>query len=436
MRRSLIGLKGNRTVDGVAYGLGVDAGGDVADRAAGDHELHTAANVGRFARVDLVGGAIALVAVIGVNALVVRSGLLWIVPAALIVCVGCLTVAVRIADHGRPLAAIALVTAGHWTLALVVPIALPFLWPIVVLVAVIPLVLAAPHVPLRVLVGMIAGAAAVSAAVAVIGLDADDRGAVPDIADGLELLIVVVALTLLMVPIALVVWQDNRSQRRTLDEALLLNDELARSRRRIVEAGNDARRRIERDLHDGAQQRLVALGMRMRALEAQLADAGGTSPELAAGLTGLIGEVDRTLDELRDLAHGVYPSVLSTHGLVAAFAAVAQGSPDRVVVHGGDRSGSRPDRSTEEALYFTGLEAIANATKHAPDSLVEVSVAANVDEVVVTVRDDGPGFDPIAVGDSTGLSNMRDRVASLGGRLAIESAVGAGTTVTARVPVR
>jgi signal transduction histidine kinase len=221
-----------------------------------------------------------------------------------------------------------------------------------------------------------------------------------------------------------------------LDEALHLNAELVRSRRRVVEAGDHARRRIERDLHDGAQQRLVALAMRMRALESQAADGTRPSPEWATGLSGLIGEVDRTLDELRNLAHGVYPPVLSTHGLGAAFADVARASSGRVVVRDLDPAGDRPHRAAEEALYFTGLEAIANATKHAPESIVEVTVSASTDEAVVIVRDTGSGFDPAEVGDSTGLSNMRDRVESLGGRLAIESAPGSGTTVTARVHQR
>lgn len=400
-------------------------GVDLGERAP-DGRVAAAADIGRFARVDLAGACLALVVVVVVNTAVLRSGVLWIVPAVLAVLALCLLGAIRASDRGRPDSAIALITAGHWSVAVVAPIALPFLWPIGVLVVVLPLVLAAPLVDLRVLVRMIAGAAATVAAVAVIGLGGDDRGAVPDIDDDLELVIVVSALAVLMVPIALVVWQNNRRQQRALDDAIRLNTELVRSRRRVVEAADDARRRIERDLHDGAQQRLVALAMRLRAADS----AGGT-----ADVGGLVGEVDRTLDELRALAHGVYPPVLSTHGLTAALRAVAQESGGRVVVRGGDDH-DRPERGSEEALYFTGLEAIANASKHATNGGVEVTVDGDAATITVIVSDAGPGFEFGDVDARSGLANMRDRVESLGGDLSIESAPGEPTTVTARVPRR
>lgn len=408
--------------DDIAYGRAV--GVDRTERAPGTR-VDVAADVGRFARVDLAGACLALAIVVVVNVAALRSGLLWIVPVALAVLAGCLVTAIRVADDRRPATAIAFITAGHWSLAVVAPIALPFIWPIGILIVVMPLVLAAPLVQLRILIRMIAGAAATVAVVAVIGLGGDDSGAVPDIDDDLELIVVVSALAVLMVPIALVVWQNNRRQQRALDEALRLNAELVRSRRRVVEAADDARRRIERDLHDGAQQRLVALAMRLRAADA----AGGT-----ADVAGLVGEVDRTLDELRALAHGVYPPVLSTHGLTAAFRTVAQESAGRINVRGNDGGRDRPGRATEEALYFTGLEAIANASKHATNGGIDVTVEADDEHVVVRIRDAGPGFEIGDVGERSGLANMRDRVESIGGRLSIDSRPGAATTVTAHVP--
>ena len=399
--------------------MGVDRAGRAP---AGRTDI--AADVDRFARVGLVGTIVALGVVVVVNLAALHSGLLWIVPAALVVLAACFGAAIRETHHDRPFTALALITAGQWSLAIVAPIALPFLWPIAVIVVVLPLVLATPLVPLHVLVRMTVGAAATVAAVAIIGLGGDDRGALPDIDDDLELVVVVTSLAVLMVPIALVVRQNNRRQQRALDHALHLNAELTRSRRRVVEASDDARRRIERDLHDGAQQRLVALAMRLRALEPS---AGSVD------VGGLVGEVDRTLDELRALAHGVYPPVLSTHGLVAAFRAVASDVGARVVVRAAGGH-DRPERGTEEALYFTGLEAIANASKHTTDGVIEVVVGRDEDTVVVSVRDAGPGFEVGDIDERSGLANMRDRVESLGGHLTIESAPGAPTTVTARIP--
>ncbi len=410
--------------------------GQVGQVAASfDHGAAACDAVARFARADLVGAALGLIVVVIANAVVVRSGLLWIVPPALLTLVIALVVAVRAAARGELLLAIGLVIGGNWLVAIVVPFALPFLWPILALVVVMPLVLAAPFVSLRVLVVLIVLAAGVVATVATIGLRGDDAGAIPDIADEFELALIVGALAALMVPIGLVVWLTHRSQRAALDAAVELNRELEASRRRLVEsrrrvvaAGDAARSRIERDLHDGAQQHLIAVAMKARLLAAQIDD------DHEALVHDLVDDVDRAVDELRELAHGIYPPVLEAHGLGDALGAAARRSAERVVIANGigDRRLGRP---TEEALYFTALEAMSNAAKHAPGSEVRVLLGLDAAGVELRVEDDGPGFDPHAAAASRGLTNMRDRVESLGGTFDVARGATTGTTVRVTAPI-
>jgi len=140
-------------------------------------------------------------------------------------------------------------------------------------------------------------------------------------------------------------------------------------------------------------------------------------------------EATEAVDELRDLAQGVYPARLHEIGLARALHAVARRSPVPIEID--DATSEEIDESTQVALYYVCVEAIQNATKHgSPDTTIEVSLSSNGDGLVVTVADDGPGFDPSEHEDSRGLLNMADRVGALGGDLSIDSSPGSGTTVT------
>ncbi len=201
--------------------------------------------------------------------------------------------------------------------------------------------------------------------------------------------------------------------------------EVRESRSRIVEAGDLARARLERDLHDGAQQRLLAIGIALNLLESQ--------PDDAEVLSNAKEEVAGALAELRALAAGIHPSVLTDLGLVAALDALAgRIGPIVTVAEPGGRVG-RLDPTVEAAAYFSAAEAVTNAIKHASARRISVSVEVRDEHVVLTVDDDGSGgADP----DGRGLVGVRDRVASVDGTLSVDSTTGAGTRVTIEIPSR
>jgi signal transduction histidine kinase len=224
-----------------------------------------------------------------------------------------------------------------------------------------------------------------------------------------------------------VVWEDNSRLAERVDRSLV---ELRESRARILAAADDERRRIERDLHDGGQQRLVALRIRLELAEDVMRD----DPVKARDMLHRLGDdIDAALEELRSLAAGVYPSLLAARGLHEAIrtAALQSPLPATVEVDGHDRYADE----VETAAYFCCIEALQNAAKHALGaSAVSVSLSRNGD-LRFEVRDDGDGFavDDVTLGD--GLMNMRDRMASVGGALEIRSAPGAGTAVIGTIPV-
>ena len=223
------------------------------------------------------------------------------------------------------------------------------------------------------------------------------------------------------------VFRNVRLTRELLDRL----DELQLSRQRLVAAQDEERRRIERNIHDGAQQQLVALAMKVRlarSLAAKDRDrAASVVVELGQGLTG-------TLEELRDLARGIYPPLLADEGLVPALRAQARKSPVPVSVEAG--SVGRHSQEEEAAVYFCALEALQNVAKYAGASRVVVRLAERDGNLAFEVEDDGTGFDTATVSYGTGLQGMADRLAALGGELEVRSEPGRGTAVIGRVPLR
>jgi signal transduction histidine kinase len=216
----------------------------------------------------------------------------------------------------------------------------------------------------------------------------------------------------------------------SLAELRARNADLQASRARIVSAADASRRRLERDLHDGAQQHLVGLAVKL-GLAAQLADADPASA--VPLLEELRADVRAATTTLRELAHGIYPPLLRDHGLAAALRAAASRSPlDCSVEVSAQR---RYPAEVEAAVYFCCLEALQNASKHAgAGARVRVSVDAEGGNLRFAVADDGIGFDPAVTGGH-GFVNMRDRVGAIGGDLTVVSAPGSGTAVAGTVPV-
>ncbi len=200
--------------------------------------------------------------------------------------------------------------------------------------------------------------------------------------------------------------------------------EVEESRARIVTAGYEERRRLERDLHDGAQQRLVSIGLALRHVQGQLPT---PSPE-AAELNATVKEVSDAIEELRELARGVRPAGLDD-GLSPALRDLASRSPLRTKV---EATEERFEDKLETAAYFVASEALANAAKHAHASQVTLSMAKRNGHLVVCIRDDGVGG--AVRSEGSGLSGMTDRVAALGGSLIVESPPDRGTIVTAELP--
>ena len=200
--------------------------------------------------------------------------------------------------------------------------------------------------------------------------------------------------------------------------------EVEESRERIVTAGYEERRRLERDLHDGAQQRLVSIGLALRHLQGQLP----AEAEQAKILDSTVGEVSRAIAELRELARGVRPAGLDD-GLATALQALASRSRLRIKV---EATGERFEERFETAAYFVASEALANAAKHADASQVAVTARRRNGGLVVSVADDGVGG--AAPSPGSGLAGISDRVAALGGSVTVASPAGEGTVVTVELP--
>jgi signal transduction histidine kinase len=206
--------------------------------------------------------------------------------------------------------------------------------------------------------------------------------------------------------------------------------QLRTSTTRIIEAGQDARRRIERDLHDGTQQRLLALSMTLARARAR-ADSD-TDPALRTFLDRAANDVQQAIDELRELARGIHPMLLTQEGLASALRALAERAPLPVEVTAPTQ---RFPETIEATAYFLVSEAVTNAARHSCASAVSVAVAVEGGELTVQVRDNGiGGADETGSTNGSGLLGMRDRVTAIGGLLRISSPVGAGTTLTARLP--
>lgn len=219
-----------------------------------------------------------------------------------------------------------------------------------------------------------------------------------------------------------------RSFNRMADSLQESHAELSTSRCRILAAADEARRRIERDLHDGTQQRLVSLVLELRAAQGAVP---ANQPELKARMARVTKSLLAALDELRELSRGIHPAILSQGGLVAALRALARRS--LVPVELDVDVPQRLPEPVEVAAYYVVSEALANTAKHALASCVRISAHVSDDVLRLSVRDDGVGG--AVWGQGSGLVGLTDRIGALGGTLTLHSPSGQGTTLEARLPV-
>jgi signal transduction histidine kinase len=203
-------------------------------------------------------------------------------------------------------------------------------------------------------------------------------------------------------------------------------EELRASRVRIVEASNSARRRLERDLHDGAQQQLVAMAVELRLLRRRV----GANPEATQLIDRIEANLGAALDELRELARGIHPGILTERGLAPALESLAQRAPVRIACD--IELPTRPPASVEAVAYFVVAEALTNVLKYANTDHAAIRAHYDGDDLVVEMKDDGVGGADASHG--TGLQGLRDRVGALDGTLDVVSPSGAGTLVRARIP--
>jgi len=208
-----------------------------------------------------------------------------------------------------------------------------------------------------------------------------------------------------------------------------LIEDLRASRQRLVAAADEARRGLERNLHDGAQQQLVALRISLGLARQVMADSPGEAADLLAQTEH---RAEEALQELRDLAHGIYPPLLADLGLSAALQAQAHKAAVPVTIEAA--AVGRYPQEIEAAVYFCVLEALQNVAKYAQAPAARVTLRQDGQNLVFTIADDGTGFDPATTPIGTGLQGITDRLAALGGTLGITSAPGHGTQVTGRIP--
>ena len=353
---------------------------------------------------------------------VIRSP--WLLAIAGICTAQCvvLGVALRLARRGKYQQSITLACIGNWAAVLLVTLIVPDTMPVMLLLALVPVVFAEPYISSQ--RGLVFNLITVGCVVALAALARFQDFSHLDVhfPHAINSAFISVALPVLGVQILVIVWNNAAALRES--ENLLADRaaQLTASRTRLISAADDERRRLERDLHDGAQQHLVALAVLI-----QLARTAGHD-QYQPLLTEASGLLETAIAEIRRLAHGIYPPLLVSGGLAQALPTVAARAP--VPVQLNLQGLGRYSASIETALYFCCSEALQNAAKHGGSgTTVTITAHAHDRTLTLTISDTGQGFDPATIG--TGLTNMTDRLSAIGGNLVIDTAPGRGTRVTA-----
>ncbi len=337
----------------------------------------------------------------------------WWLAVAVVCAAQCVVLGagLRLWRRGRHRQAVMLVCVSNWATLLFVTFVVPDLLPVCVLAALVPVAFAEPYVlwqrgPTFTIIT--AGSAGCLLALAALARFQNISHVGAHTPRGIQSAFFIPALVFLALYLLVIVW-NNAAALRT-------------SRARLITAADEERRRLERDLHDGAQQHLVALAVLIQL--ARTAEHDRYQPLL----TDASGLVETAIAEIRRLARGIYPPLLVSAGLAESLPAVAAHAP--VPVHLDLQGLGRYPAPIETALYFCCSEALQNAAKHGgPGTTVTITAHADDRILTLTIGDTGRGFDPATIG--TGLTNMTDRVSAIGGDLLIDTAPGRGTRITA-----
>jgi len=350
----------------------------------------------------------------------------WLLVLAAVCAAHCvaLVVALRLARQASYEQSVTLVCIGTWISTSLVTLVSPPLLPVMVLVALVPVVFAEPYVRWRRGLAFTVIAAACVLGMTVLARFTQVAAAVAQAPRWLETAFIVAAVPLNAFHLLVIVWNNAAALRTSEWQLADRAAELAASRTRLATAADEERRRLERDLHDGAQQHLVALSV-------LIGLARKAEPDRYQVLLSEASElVDTSITEIRRLAHGIYPPLLVSGGLPEALPTLAARAAVPVDL---DLDGlGRYPTSTEAALYYCCSEALQNAAKHGgPDTAVTITAHGDDEMLNLTICDTGRGFDPATIGH--GLITMTDRLSAIGGTLVIDTAPGRGTRITAVV---
>ncbi len=346
---------------------------------------------------------------------------IWILTVAGVL----VAVAIGLAARNRQALAAAIVVVATWAVAVAITWITPFIAPVGLLAVLLPLVIVADHLPRRGRMVIVTVTTVLSGTIVAVGSLQQHAYEATHVYTPVQAVILAMFVPLL-VSVLVLGLRDyvQRLQERTR--------ELEESRSRLAQASVEARRGIERDLHDGAQQHLATLAVDIGRASRLWDKDPATAREVVGGLQG---KLELAIRELRDLAHGIYPTALGEKGLPAALPAAARRTVLPCTVDARDVGRHAP--AVEAAVYFCCLEAIQNADRHSGGTLITVR-ATDEDGpdggLRFSITDDGRGFDPGSSRSAHGLTGMRDRIRAAGGELSVHSSPGAGTTVEGHFP--
>jgi signal transduction histidine kinase len=337
--------------------------------------------------------------------------------------------------RGQTGAALAMLVGANWALSLIATAVATFVMPIMLVSTLMPPAMAVPHVTRRALYGYVAVSVAVAMAVAALGTLQDVTGFSDEMPLWLRETVIIVATPAVALLVAFCALQSLQTIADSQSALAEHADALQESRARLVEVADDQRRQIERDLHDGAQQRLTAVAVGLGRLAER--SRRGQPPD-AAALDALRADLAGARAELRNLARGVYPASLSQLGLVPTLRQVLHEAAVPVLLHA--EGPNHLPTAVSRAVYFCCLEAVQNTAVHAAAEQPTVVVRIVLDtrdghRMRFEITDDGPGFDQSLRPAGRGLQNMADRVGAVGGTLDVTSRPGNGTSIVGVVPL-